>query len=201
MGNVPWVNQGQFSHACLSRYSLLDSQAFKRAPCTCAQSCYSTACRRFKPSPWPLCSWVYSPTPFMSSASFITLGFLVFSLPGTLGPLYIRHYCLNYVYLSPVKQKTHCCCSFILPVIFNSNPQTIHLKIIVSSLLALCCGILLKAFETEKKLIFFPLWYFVGFLEEFFYADRQDLSLRILFYLVLFVACFSYDSVVLYCFI
>lgn len=75
--------------------------------------------------------------------------FVIFSLPAFMGPLYIRQYCLNYVYLSPVIQKTHCCYSFILPVSFNSSLQTINLKITVSSLIAPCCWSLLKTFETD----------------------------------------------------
>lgn len=193
MGNVPWVNRGQFSHACFSRYSLLDSQAFKCTACTCAHSSYSTPWWRFKPSTLPLCSWVHSPTAFMSFCIFYDPRVLFFSLPAVMAPLYVRQYCFNYVFLSPVMQKTHCCSSFILPVIFNSNLQTMQLKITVSSLLAPYCWILLKAFETEKNPInfSFPPWYFLDSLEEFFYADEQDLSSHILSYLILYVAYFS----------
>lgn len=81
--------------------------------------------------------------------------FVIFPLPATMGPLYIRQYCLNYVYLSPVIQKAHSCCFFILPVILNSSLQIINLKIAVSSLIAPRCWTLLKAFGTDAQPSFF----------------------------------------------
>lgn len=199
MGNVPWVNRGQFSHACFSRCSLLDSQAFKCTACTCARSSYSTPWWRFKPSTLPVCSWVHSPTAFMSFCIFYDPRFLVFSLPAVMAPLYIRQYCFNYVFLSPVMQKTHCCCSFVLPVIFNSNLQTMQLKITVSSLLALCCWILLKAFETEKPHQFFFSsmifsWFPGGILlcwwtRSFFTYPILPCTLCSIFFLILFPKC------------
>lgn len=168
--SIPWVNWGQFSHACFSRYSLLYSQALQCTACMCAHSC-CMACWGFKPVTLPLCSWVYSPTAFMLSASFMTPGFC-FSLPAATGPLYIRQYCLNCVYLSPVIQKTHSCCSFILPVIFNSNVQAVDLKIIVSPLTVPLLLNFTESFWKEASPVFLFLYIFLIPQRNPFYADE-----------------------------
>lgn len=184
------MNWGQFSHACFSRYSLLYSQAFQCTACMCAHSCCCMACWGFKSATLPLL-WVYNPTAFMLSASFMIPSFcFCFSLPAAMGPLDIRQYGPNCIYLSPVIQKTISYCSFILTVIFNSNIQAVNLKIIVNLLIVPLLLNFTESFWKEPSPIFFPVWCFLDSPEEFFYADGQDLYLHILSYLVLFVACF-----------